>query len=169
VPLARGNPYLGNWTLTGVARWYSGLPVRLANGLGRATSVQLGGPGTAIRPMHFDINRNGPDGFPNAFSDPTDAFNAAVSTIPGGAGTQFPFYGPSFSTVDLGLNKRFPLRWREGHSVEFRTTAYNAFNRANFNYGQASAGTVTGFGRIQATVGPRGGARELEFALRYEF
>jgi len=145
------------------------LPVRLANGLGRATSVQLGGPGTAIRPMKLDIMRNGPDGFPNAFRDPADAFNSAVSTAPGGVGTGFPFYGPSFSTVDLGLNKRFPIRRLEGHSIEFRTTAYNALNRANFSYSQASAGTITGFGRIQSTVGPRGGARELEFALRYEF
>jgi hypothetical protein len=38
--------------------------------------------------------------------------------------------GPSFSQVDIILNKRF--RFTERYNLEFRTEIFNVFNRANF-------------------------------------
>ena len=67
--------------------------------------------------------------------------------------------------------------------MQFRVTAFNVFNNVNFSAGAPFApGNVSGwngltldptspstFGQITQTAGPRGGAREMEMALRYEF
>jgi hypothetical protein len=57
--------------------------------------------------------------------------------------------------------------------VEFRACLFNAFNNVNFSPNildlNLDLGFVQNFGRIQSTAGPRGGAREMEFAIRYEF
>lgn len=163
------NAILGGWSSTGVLRAYSGFPVYVNNGAGRATDELLGGPATLSTPLHIDIQKNGQAGFPNLFRDPAAAFTSVVPTGPGGVGNTNPFYGPSYVTFDLGVNKRFRAPW-EGHAFEFRATAFNALN--NVNFAAPSVGlfdTAATFGRITSTVGQRGGARELEFALRYEF
>jgi len=91
------------------------------------------------------------------------------ATGPGGVGNTNPVYGPGYFTLDLGVNKRFRMPW-EGHGVEFRATAFNALNHVNFAAPALGLfDTAATFGRITSTVGQRGGARELEFALRYEF
>jgi len=71
----------------------------------------------------------------------------------------------------------------ERQRLQFRITAFNVFNQVNFTAGAPwFPGNVTGsdglsldptspstFGQITQTVGPRGGAREMETAIRYEF
>jgi hypothetical protein len=166
---AATNAVLGDWAITGISRAYSGLPVRVANGLGRSTDAQLGGPGVELTPVQTGINRNGPDGYPNIFANTTAAFASFGAPGPGGVGTQYPFYGPAYFVVDLGVSKQFHLPKWDRQRLEFRATAFNALNKANFLYTQVAAGFTAGFGDITSTVGPRGGAREMEFALRYQF
>lgn len=68
-------------------------------------------------------------------------------------------YGPSFTQTDLSLVKR--TYFSETGNVEFRATAFNAFNQANFNFG-GSVFDSASFGRI---TGTRGTERQFHFAI----
>jgi hypothetical protein len=55
--------------------------------------------------------------------------------------------------------------------LKLQARAYNVFNSVNFDdttlsLDPTSPGT---FGELTGTAGPRGGAREMEFAARFEF
>ncbi|HKY45762.1 MAG TPA: TonB-dependent receptor, partial [Pyrinomonadaceae bacterium] len=63
-----------------------------------------------------------------------------------------------FFTTDLSLIKRFPIR--EAVSFEIKTTFINAFNNANFTYGNTQFDD-TSFGRITTTV--NGNQRVIHF------
>lgn len=166
---------IGGWALTGVARWHSGLPISLHNGVPRSTNEVRSYSATLTGPIERDVTRTDPEGFPNLFRDPAAARARLAYTRPGGVGNRNPVYGPRYANTDLGVHKRFPLPWAEGqHRLEFRATAFNAFNNVNFFAEQFSHtasffSTPDRFGRLTETVGPRGGAREMEFVLRYEF
>jgi hypothetical protein len=65
---------------------------------------------------------------------------------------------------DIGIAKSFPLPW-EGHRIQFRAEAYNAFNNVNFIQPSLALYNPGTFGEYQNTMPPR----EMQFALRYEF
>lgn len=163
----------GGWNLNGVWRWHSGLPISLHNGVPRSTNEVRSYSATLIAPIKGDLTKTDPFGFPNLFSDPLQTRAAMEYTRPGGSGNRNPVYGPRYSNFDIGVYKNFRL-WAESHRLQFRAVAFNAFNRANFfaeQYSHTASffSTPERFGRLTETVGPRGGAREFEFALRYEF
>jgi hypothetical protein len=67
--------------------------------------------------------------------------------------------------TDLSLGKRFLLPI-EGHSLQFRAEAFNAFNTVNWdNPSSLTLANPTTFGQITAAAE----ARVMQFALRYEF
>jgi hypothetical protein len=91
--------------------------------------------------------------------------------------------GPDFRTLDLAIVKNFRLG--ETRSLQFRTEAFNLFNRANFalpsnsdngeliyNYTPAAGGKPARFsqagsvGKIFSTIGD---SREIQFALKFIF
>ncbi|MBC8165729.1 MAG: carboxypeptidase regulatory-like domain-containing protein [Bryobacteraceae bacterium] len=176
---AQTNPVVdaiaGNWTITGVWRWHSGFPFTPQNGNPRSSSEVLAGAATVVGPdFNRDITKSDPSGRPNMFENPSAAFDSLAFTRPGQSGSRNSIYGPTYFNVDLGVNKRFMLPWSENHHLEFRATAFNAFNTVNFQTRQAANNTGlfndrTTFGLITETAGPRGGSREMEFALRYTF
>jgi hypothetical protein len=88
------------------------------------------------------------------------------SSAPGTFGN-FPrnaMVGPSFSQWDFSLIKRTKIT--ETANVEFRTTFYNAFNQANFVFGDIGAFDTANFGRI---TGQRGSPRVIHFILQINF
>lgn len=72
--------------------------------------------------------------------------------------------GPSFSQWDFSLIKRTKIT--ETANVEFRTTFYNAFNQANFVFGDIGAFDAANFGRI---TGQRGSPRVIHFIMQINF
>ena len=68
------------------------------------------------------------------------------------------------NNFDIGVAKSFPLPW-EGHRIQFRAEAYNAFNNVNFIQPSLALYNPSTFGEYQSTMPPR----EMQFALRYEF
>lgn len=64
-----------------------------------------------------------------------------------------PVSGPKFFNVDLSLIKRTAIR--ENFNIEFRIDAFNVFNRANFNVGQAQNINDPNFGLVTTTFDPR--------------
>jgi hypothetical protein len=119
------------------------------------------------------VTKTDPFGYPNLFSDPLRARASLTYTGPGGSGNRNAVYGPRYSNFDIGVYKHFRLR-PETHRLQLRAVAFNAFNTANF-FAEQYTHTASffsapeRFGRLTETVGPRGRAREFEFALRYEF
>src|SRR5439155_22439922 len=90
---------------------------------------------------------------PNQYFDLTN-FALPPTNIYGGLG-RGTFLGPGVVNFDLNLSKTFPLKFREGARLEFRSDFFNLFNTANFGAPQsqvmngkngaliASAGTIT--------------------------
>ena len=72
------------------------------------------------------------------------------------------FYGPGAKTVDLSLVRSF--RFAEGHRVEARLEAFNAFNWVRLN-NPTSAVNNANFGKILGSSDPR----IMQFALKYTF
>jgi hypothetical protein len=72
--------------------------------------------------------------------------------------------GPGQFNWDITLNKMTKIR--EGHSLQFRTEFYNAFNHAQFANPAAQRNSAASFGNITATtVNPR----IVQFGLKYIF
>jgi hypothetical protein len=164
------NQIIGGWQFAGDWRFRTGFPLSPGNGFNFATNWYLTPPGTQTAAIASSVTKKDPDGVPNLFSDPNAIISKLAYTRPGGVGTRNAVRGPAYSNVDTGLHKEFKLPI-EGHSLEFRWTVFNAFNTVNFSPGDIDFDIEAGatFGRIYSTAGPRGGAREMEFALRYSF
>ncbi len=187
LPFGKGRKYLstasrltdeviGGWELTGTARWRSGFPFGPGDGFNFATNFFLTSSGTWTGPTSTGLTR---DAFrtstntfsgPNIFTNPDSTFaNDIAFTLPGLAGSRNIMSGPGYFTTDMGLYKTFKITERQ--RLQFRVTAYNVFNTVNFDdttisVDPTSPGT---FGNITGTAGARGGAREMEFAVRFEF
>jgi hypothetical protein len=188
LPFGRGRKYFGSanrltdavvggWELTGAARWRSGFPFGPADGFNFATNFFLTSSGTWTGPTSTGLTRDamrsdGSFSGPNIFTNPDNTFaNNLTFTLPGLAGSRNIMSGPGYFTTDMGMYKTFKMPWSEKQQLQFRVTAYNVFNTVNFDdttisVDPTSPGT---FGNITGTAGPRGGAREMEFALRFEF
>jgi len=74
------------------------------------------------------------------------------------------FAEPSINT-DISVSKYFKLPF-EGHRVEARAEAFNAFNNVNFSSPATESRTPEHFGPVFRA---RRSARVMQFALRYEF
>lgn len=182
------NALIGGWELAGVVRYHSGFPLSILNGNDYYATSYLGEDfATAIGDVRSSPTRRDVNGQPNLFNDPVAARALFTFTRPGEVGSRNVLRGPGFFTADLSVHKSFKMPWQERHQLHFMVAAYNAFNNVNLSirppyrlstmrldFGDPRRGTNAAFdprifGRIERTVGSRGGARELEFAVRYSF
>ena len=65
---------------------------------------------------------------------------------------------------DIAVGKYFKLPW-EGHRIQFRAEAFNAFNNVNFIKPSLALHSPSTFGEFTDTTAPR----VMQFALRYGF
>lgn len=172
LPLARltgrSNRLTMGWTLTGITRLTTGLPVTLYN---NTDSSLLGS-------MPNGINNNGVDtpkyvkGDLRINHNPRDsaaAFNADLFSVPelgtlGNARRRF-FYGPGMENFDMALQKDLPLG--ESRALQFRLEGFNVFNHAQFFGAAAVNGNIssTGFGQIVNAQPPR----QVQLAVKFAF
>lgn len=181
LPVGRGQHFLGNagrlvdalvggWEMVGTFRFHTGFPAGITNGFNFPTNFFLTTPGTASPGLTTDVQTvGGNKGVPNVFANPTAAYALANYTLPGLPGSRNVFRGPAYTDTDLGVNKTFKMPYNEKHSIQLRVEAFNVFNQVNFSSFTANPDAPATFGNISATAGPRGGAREMEFAARYQF
>jgi hypothetical protein len=176
---------IGNWQFTGTLRLHSGFPLTPRNGFNYATNDFQPGPATIIGPLKSSVTKRDPNGDPNLFSNPDQAYAELAFTLPGSPGSRNKIFGPAYFDTDLGLAKSFAMPWSDKQKLQLRFEAFNAFNNVNFGStaGQFSStfpgsanpidgfdvSTPTTFGRLYSTAGPRGGAREVQVAVRYDF
>jgi hypothetical protein len=144
---------LSDWRLSGVFRASSGSPFSVTTGLDRALT---GNPGVQRASVAGDpYLKTGTTWLnPASFSQP------ALGTFGNSGRNQF--YGPGAKTVDLSLVRSF--RFAEGHRVEARLEAFNAFNWVRLN-NPTSAVNNANFGKILGSSDPR----IMQFALKYTF
>jgi len=166
------NRWTQGWSVSGITRFTSGMPVTLFNN--DDTSL--------LGSIPNGINNNGvdtPDYTPGNLRVNTNprsgraAFNTALISIPqtveefghmGTARRRF-FYGPGLENFDLSLQKRTALT--ESKSLELRIESFNVFNHAQFFGPEAVNGNPdsTNFGRIINANAPR----QVQVAAKFYF
>jgi hypothetical protein len=94
--------------------------------------------------------------------------NSFVGGYPGAVGTRGILRGPGFFNNDMAVSKYFNLP-KEGHRIQLRAEAFNAFNNVQWNNPAPSLATPTTFGEITSAGTASLPARVMQFALRYQF
>ena len=159
---------VSGWSVAGIARFTSGLPVTLLNN--NDTSL--------LGTIPNGINNNGvdtPDWNGKSLSLHTNPrggvaiFNADQLTLPalgtmGNARRRF-FSGPGIENFDATVSRN--LLVRDNRVLEFRVEAFNVANHAQFFGASAVEGNISSgsFGQVVSAMSPR----LLQLALRYRF
>ncbi len=159
---------LGGWELSGIATAHTGLPVNIT--FARSAGSSPYGYNTNQRPNLVP----GVPLIPAGGSTPALWINPAAFSIPvagtfGNAGRSIA-RGPDLYQLDLSLAKVISIK--ERFRVQFRSDAFNIFNRAQ--YGQPSGTLMTSqFGAITSTVNTTpvgtGTPRQLQFMIGVSF
>jgi hypothetical protein len=163
---------IGGWQWTGTMRFHTGFPLSPGEGFNFPTNFFLESFGDVSGPIQSSLTRsNANDPVPNLFSNPSAILNSITPALPGDTGARHAFIGPAYFVTDMGAYKSFTMPWRETQHLQFRVTAFNVFNNVNFSDVNLhlDPSSPTTFGQFTQTAGPRGGQREMEFAVRYEF
>ena len=162
------------WSITGITRFSTGLPVTLYNNTDSSllgtmpNGINNNGVDTPhFTPGNLALNRN-----PRAVSSDgsrATAFNTALFSIPtlgtlGNVPRRF-FYGPGLNNFDMSLQKEVALT--EGKMLQFRAEAFNVFNHAQFFGAAAVNGNISsaGFGQIVNAMPPR----QIQLAAKFIF
>jgi hypothetical protein len=173
LPIGKGKPFwnnapgwaneiFGGWQISSIMRFASGLPSVIQGNQTWDTNYwqnTLAIPTAAFK-TSTQIDNNG---IPSLFSS-TNAVGDFADAYPGNVGTRALVRLAGMKNFDIGVAKSFPLPW-EGHRIQFRAEAYNAFNNVNFIQPSLALSNPGIFGEYQNTMPPR----EMQFALRYEF
>ena len=165
---------IGGFTVTGIVTARSGLPYNLTTNSFPVGFV-FNSPAvvTGVNPADLEGRvQDTAGGQIQFFNNPASVFNAssplagAVRNPRGGEiGNRNNLRGPAFWNVDLAVLKNFKMPWSENHRLQLRWEMYNAFNHTNFGLPATNINSTT-FGQITATSN---NAREMQFAIRYEF
>ena len=182
LPFGKGKPILngssrpldaivGGWQLSGIWTQSTELPFSVGNGRNWPTNWNITGYGTPVGAItRTTITRNAPAvsgrGGPNMWSNPTATLAEWDFTLPGQSGSRNTVRGPGRSNFDVALAKRFTMPFSESHSLQFRWEVFNAFNQVRF--GAPDLGRV-GSATWGKFTDQANSARQMQFALRYEF
>jgi hypothetical protein len=153
---------VGGWQISSIIRYHSGLPSIIKGTYAWNTNYDLSSLAIPIAPFeqHQGINDNGN---PSMFAS-TDAANLFRNQYPGATGTRALVRLAGLTNVDIAVAKSFKMPW-EGHRLQVRGEAFNAFNNVNFTQPSLALYAPTTFGEYQNTTAPR----VMQFAMRYEF
>lgn len=152
---------IGGWSLSGITRFATGLPITLTenddNALIGANAVPVDVPNFAGGKVLSDTNPR----HQNLYFDTSLFSNEALGQF-GDSRRRF-FHGPGLNNFDMALLKN--LKFTESESLEIRFEAFNTFNHAQFanptgEINSSEFGLVTGVSRQ---------ARILQLGARFEF
>jgi hypothetical protein len=172
---------VGNWQLSGIFRWNSGIPIQTPfDGSRWATNWNVQSNGVRVRPL---VASPTSAGSPNIFTDPNAALASFRNARPGEVGDRNVLRAPGYVSLDLGLSKSFKMPW-EGQSIQFRWEVFNVTNTQRFDGDTISDLSLPrdpylrnldagpDFGRFTSTQAPLNenkAGRIMQFALRYQF
>lgn len=177
---------IGGWTIGSIVTWATGPPWFVASGRATFNSFNPGTNPAQLAGMSFEEFKKNvglfktPAGVffinPDLLDITTNPLTGKVATsrlkaglmttpLPGTFGN-FPLNSlnaPNYFNVDLSLIKRIPIT--EGIRLEFKISAINAFNIANFIYGTQNF-DATNFGVITTQ---RDNGRNMNFLAQLRF
>jgi hypothetical protein len=158
--------FVGGWQASVLTRYRTGMPLSISNGGAYPTNylnsaIAVLRPGATMPETGVGYNQNGN---PSLFRTTTSATNAFMGQYPGRVGTRDIVRGAGMINFDLSLAKYFKMPF-EGHRIQVRGEAFNAFNNVNFTSPSLSLTSPANFGQFASTMP----ARVMQFALRYEF
>ncbi len=166
--LKKRNAWTDGWSLSGITRFSTGLPVTLFN---NADTSLLGTIPNGINSDGLDT----PDYTPGNLAVNTDprngrpAFNTSLFKLPdagtlGTAARRF-IYGPGMANFDAALLKN--VRFSDTHSLDLRFEAFNVFNHAQFFGAAAVNGNISSpsFGQIVSANSPR----VIQLGMKFHF
>jgi hypothetical protein len=164
------NRVIGDWSLSGVWSWHTGFAVTTAtssypvgNFFGDVSGVPAvfnGNTAALASKIHVE------GGNLQYFASQANALSAFSFPFGGQIGSRNNLRGPGYYTVDLRLKKEIKLPGSERQKLQFFAEAFNAFNHENFVDPNTNISSGS-FGALTATRGE--GARQMQFALRYQF
>lgn len=163
--------FIGGWQLTGLARWTSGFPIGVGNGAQWPTNWELSGFATQIAPVKTAGAVKNSDGSVNIFGNAaavTAALNSFQADFPGQVGNRNNLRGDGFAGLDLGLDKRWHMPWKDSHTLQLRWEVFNALNLTRFDV-QSLNLSLTNASSFGNYTGLLTNPRSMQFMLRYEF
>jgi hypothetical protein len=172
LPLAKltgkTNRLTDGWSLSGITRFASGLPVTFASfGDNALVYVQNNGVNSVsidlpnYTPGDLQINHNPRNGRPYF---KTSLFTPNALGTQGNAKRRI-FYGPGINNFDMALHKTTKLT--ETKSLEFRFETFNTFNHAQFYPNGSVDGNINDatFGHVLKAAPPRIGQVALKLTF----
>ncbi|MFL6463740.1 MAG: hypothetical protein ACJ73N_04950, partial [Bryobacteraceae bacterium] len=155
---------IGGWQVSTIARYHSGLPTTITAGGVYPTNYEYSAltnllPG-APNVYGLTIDNNG---LPSLFSS-TSAAGNYFQQAGGTTGTRAIVRLPGFTNFDIAVMKNFKMPF-EGHRLQFRGEAFNAFNHVNFYNPKLDVNLPSTFGEFQSAYP----ARVFQASLRYSF
>ena len=156
----------GGFSLSGIYTYRSGLPFGTTTG-SYPVGFVLNSPAVFmgdVSAVSGNIQNVGDT--INFFGDQAATARAAFRNPQSGEiGSRNSLRGPSFWNLDLGLQKNFKLPW-EGHRLQLRADAFNAFNHNAFNLPASNFNSPSTFGQITSSATS---PRVIQLAIRYDF
>ncbi len=151
------NKLLSGWTLTGITRFTTGLPISL----GESDDASLCGCSGVDYPNWTGqaIQFSNPRASANHQYFSASPFFPETLGIMGNANRRF-FHGPGLNNWDLSLHKDTHITERT--SVEFRAEFFNVFNHAQFQNPDGNISS-SNFGLVTSAYDPRIGQMALKF------
>jgi hypothetical protein len=179
------NAIIGDWQLSGIFRWNTGLPaVGPYDDARWATNWNVQSFATPTRPVKTCVTKGDGDSAPKLFGCNTEyAYQSFRNAYPGEGGARNIFRLPSYISLDMGLAKAFRMPWKEGHQLQFRWEVFNVTNTQRFGNTENQDTSRTGMGiRLDPLLnnlsppanwsnltGIQGAPRVMQIGLRYEF
>lgn len=175
LPLGRGRRFagslsgwadqiVGGWQITGIMRYRSALPTTIRGTGVYNTSYEYGSiavpRSNAPVPSGVTLNQNGNPAIFNS----TTFTRSYTDQMPGQVGMRAILRLDDLLNFDVAVAKSFRMPF-EGHRIQFRAEAFNAFNNVNFFNPSLRVSVPATFGEFQSVMPPR----VMQFGLRYEF
>jgi len=160
------NTLLGDWQISGVVRWNSGLPFSVISGAGWGTDWDEQSSMVQTGPIQSRTHMDA--GQAQVFVNPSQALGNMRNPYPGEAGQRNNFRGDGFFGADAGLAKTWKVNERD--SIQFDWEVFNVSNSVRFDVNPLTSlqnMTTSGeFGVYGATLTK---PRVQQFSFRYSF
>jgi hypothetical protein len=161
------NAIVGGWDLAGLVHWTSGLPFSGVDGAGWGTDWATQSFALVTAPVssggHHIV-----DGEPNAFSNPTAAWQASnIAPFAGVSGQRNIFRGDGYFSIDGSVTKEF--RIVEGQTLKFQWDVFNTTNSVRFDPHSVQNNPFGGASSFGIYSKQLVDARRMQLSLRYSF
>jgi hypothetical protein len=180
------NALIGDWTVSSVMRFNSGLPANVDNGRTWPTNWDLTGNATcapprtepnfslehgpcpATRTTNGALNEGASAPNPNIFANPDQARESFRYSAMGERGERNILRGDGYASVDLAFTKAFDMPYSQAHHLAVRLEIFNLTNTPYFDtaFVALTPEDRATFGQYSAMLG---GPRRMQVSLRYDF